>query len=215
VEATAEVRKQMEAHAKSFSTPDVLRIIKTFNAAAADLRGSWQPSLNLELALAEAMEAPAETVSSPVAPSRPKMQSTPAPKKADDRKTEVVPSGKAEGADPPVVSAGEVIKVWKPLIAALPKSQANLAALLNSVKVIEVHGKTLILGFASDVLVSKMDKPDQIEAAQKAITEALGVELDIRCGVTSAKGKVPAGVPQDGMVATAIQHGGEIVDVQD
>jgi hypothetical protein len=31
--------------------------------------------------------------------------------------------------------------------------------------------------------------------------------------VTNVKGKVPPNVQQDGMVATAIQHGGEIVDM--
>jgi hypothetical protein len=31
--------------------------------------------------------------------------------------------------------------------------------------------------------------------------------------ITTAKGKIPPNVPQDGMVATAIQHGGQIVDI--
>jgi hypothetical protein len=118
-----------------------------------------------------------------------------------------------QSSEAPVISAGEVIKAWKQIAASLHKSQANLAALLNSVRMIDVQGKTLLLGFASDVLVSKMDKPDQIEAAQKAIAETLGVDLNIRCVVTNAKGRIPSDVPQDGMVATAIQHGGEIVDV--
>ena len=79
-------------------------------------------------------------------------------------------------------------------------------------KTIEVQGKNLILGFASDVLVSKMDKPDQMDAAAKAIAEKFGVQMTIRCMVTNAKGQVPSDVPQDGMVAAAIRHGGEIVD---
>ena len=78
---------------------------------------------------------------------------------------------------------------------------------------IDVQGNTLLLGFASEVLVEKMNKPDQLEAAQKAIADLLGVKLTIRCMVTNAKGKIPANVPQDGMVAAAIQHGGEVVDV--
>ena len=60
VEATADVKKQMQAHAKSFSTSDVLRMMKAFNNAATDLRGGWQPSLSLELALAEVLDAPNE-----------------------------------------------------------------------------------------------------------------------------------------------------------
>ena len=78
-----------------------------------------------------------------------------------------------------------------------------------------MQGKTLILGLASDVLVSKIDKPDQIEAIQKLIRDEFGVHVNVRCVVTTAKGKIPPNVAQDGMVATAIQHGGEIVDMQD
>jgi hypothetical protein len=33
--------------------------------------------------------------------------------------------------------------------------------------------------------------------------------------VTNAKGKLPAHVAQDGMVAAAIHHGGEIVDMDE
>jgi hypothetical protein len=86
---------------------------------------------------------------------------------------------------------------------------------LNSVKMIDVQGKTLVLGLASDVLVSKLDKPDQIEIIQKLIKDHFGVDIGVRCIVTNAKGKIPANVPQDGMVATAIQHGGEIVDMDE
>jgi hypothetical protein len=110
------------------------------------------------------------------------------------------------------IDASDIIKAWKHMSAALPKSQANLSALMNSVKMIDVQHGTLILGLASEVLVSKIDKPDQIEAIQKLIRDEFGVDMPVRCLVTTARGKIPPNVPQDGMVATAIQHGGEIVD---
>ncbi|MEP0806468.1 MAG: DNA polymerase III subunit gamma/tau [Chloroflexota bacterium] len=217
VEATADVKKQMQAHAKSFSTSDVLRMMKAFNNAAADMRGGWQPSLSLELALAEVLDAPAE--SSPIAVSS--LQGTPSqpkPKPVSASGTETQPKAESEAAPHPVeksvLSAGDVIKAWKPMSAALPKSQANLSALMNSVRMIDVQGSTLILGLASDVLVSKLDKPDQIEAIQKLIKDHFGVDMSVRCVVTNAKGKIPPNVAQDGMVATAIQHGGEIVDME-
>jgi hypothetical protein len=128
---------------------------------------------------------------------------------APDPEPEAPPSP----ADRSAINAGEVIKAWKHLASSLPKSQANLSALLNSVKMIDMQGRLLILGLASDVLVSKIDKPDQIEAIQKLIRDEFGVEVNVRCVVTTAKGKIPPNVPQDGMVATAIQHGGEIVDM--
>jgi DNA polymerase-3 subunit gamma/tau len=218
VEATREVKVQMDAHAKSFSTTDVLRMMKIFNNAATDLRGGWQPSLSIELALAEVMDAPSESYAIAIAaPHQTKSQP------AAVSRTESQPEVKTEAQKPvvseievsekPIINSGDIIKSWKHLAASLPKTQANLSALLNSVKMIDVQGKTLILGLASDVLVSKIDKPDQIEIIQKLIKDNFNVELSIHCTVTNAKGKVPANVAQDGMVAAAIQHGGEIVDM--
>jgi DNA polymerase-3 subunit gamma/tau len=213
VETTAEVRKQMETHAGLLAAPEVLRCMRIFNAAASELRASWQPSLALELALAEVLEGQAaETAPQP----------PPAPAAAQTGKSgargaagPAADRGHADAAEAPVIGAGEVIRAWKQVIAAVPRSQANLAALLNSVKAIDVQGGTLILGFASEVLVSKMDKPELIEFTRQAVQNGLGVVVSIRCGVTNARGKIPRDVAQDGMVAAAIQQGGEIVDVQE
>jgi DNA polymerase-3 subunit gamma/tau len=233
VEATADVKKQMQSHARSFSTGDVLRMMKAFNSAATDLRGGWQPSLSLELALAEVLDAPNEPAPRPAAPSAPAPPVRPQPQPAivppaepphksmqvDEVFHETSDDEFLGEVDEPqsvqtaTVSAGDIIKAWKHLSASLPKAQANLSALLNSVKMIDMQGKTLILGLASDVLVSKIDKPDQIEAIRKLIKDKFGVDLNIRCVVTTAKGKIPPNVPQDGMVAAAIQHGGQIVDM--
>jgi DNA polymerase III subunit gamma/tau len=220
VEATREVKGQMDSHAKSFSTSDVLRMMKIFNNAATDLRGGWQPSLSLELALAEVMETPTEShqpaAVAPQSGTHPTKPKAAVPTQNNESKPKAESEAPASPEpDKPVVNAGEVVKSWKQLAASLPKSQANLSALLNSVKMIDVQGRTLILGLASDVLVSKIDKPDQIEVIQKLIKDHFGADIAVRCMVTNAKGKIPSNVPQDGMVATAIHHGGEIVDVQD
>ncbi|HEX6271212.1 MAG TPA: DNA polymerase III subunit gamma/tau [Anaerolineales bacterium] len=235
VEATSDVKKQMQSHAKSFSTSDVLGMMKAFNSAAVELRGGWQPSLSLELALAEVLDAPTQPPPLPVTSpsSSPTTRAKPQPATASQTESARKPalSGKVPEeaasetstvkaetpppADNATLSAGDIIKVWKHLSASLPKSQANLSALLNSVRMIDLQGGTLILGLASDVLVSKIDKPDQIEVIHKLIKDHFGVDVNIRCVVTTAKGKIPPNVPQDGMVAAAIQHGGEIVDMQD
>jgi len=217
VEATREVKAQMDAHAKSFSASDVLRMMKVFNNAAVDLRGGWQPSLSIELALAEVMDD-----ALPQSPPNPdwgggqggaiRTLSKPAPAPRTESHPKV--KNDAPVSEKSAISVGDVIKSWKNIAASLPKSQANLSALLNSVKMIDVQGKTLVLGLASEVLVSKIDKPDQIEAIQKLIKDNFNVEVSVRCIVTSAKGKIPANVAQDGMVAAAIQHGGEIVDME-
>jgi hypothetical protein len=194
-------------------------MMKAFNNAATDLRGGWQPSLSLELALAEVLDAPAAPTQQPIAAIHPKSQpaqtaSTPVgiTEGATGPDAEKVDSQPQPPPQKPSIDASDIIKAWKHMSAALPKSQANLSALMNSVKMIDVQHGMLILGLASEVLVSKIDKPDQIEAIQKLIRDEFGVEMPVRCMVTTARGKIPPNVPQDGMVATAIQHGGEIVD---
>ena len=137
------------------------------------------------------------------------------PTEGNEAQDAVKPIDEAPVPEHTTLNAGEVLKAWKHLASSLPKAQANLSALLNSVRMIDVQGRTLILGLASDVLVSKIDKPDQIEAIKKLIKDEFGVEVNVRCVVTTAKGKIPPNIPQDGMVAAALQHGGEIVDVQD
>ncbi|MBK8780912.1 MAG: DNA polymerase III subunit gamma/tau [Anaerolineales bacterium] len=216
VEATREVKTQMQTHADTFSSSDVLRMMKIFNTAATDLRGGWQPSLSLELALAEVLDAPAE--SHQVAAPRqtpPKPAATQRAESKSEVKNEASPAGEKPVSDKPILNSADIIKAWKSLAASLPKAQANLSALLNSVRMIDIQGKTLVLGLASEVLVEKLDKPDQVDAIQKLIKDHFGVDIGVRCIVTNAKGKIPANVPQDGMVATAIQHGGEIVDMDE
>jgi DNA polymerase III gamma/tau subunit len=219
----------MQAHAKSFTTSEVLRMMKAFNNAATDLRGGWQPSLSLELALAEVLDAPTEPApqnavsshdgtpvqskSKPAAVSQTESKPQPSVAGAGAPERHAVEVPAAETSEKDAVSAGEIIKAWKRMSSALPKGQANLSALMNSVRMIDVHGNTLILGLASDVLVSKIDKPDQVDVIRRLIRDEFGVEMTVRCVVTNAKGKIPPNVAQDGMVATAIQHGGEIVDM--
>jgi hypothetical protein len=195
--------------------------MKTFNNAATDLRGGWQPSLSLELALAEVLDAPAtpapqaavavQQKSQPAITASPSVGGT-------EGGTALATTNKDESqtwqpAEKSSVDAGDIIKAWKRMSAALPKNQANLSALMNSVKMIDVQGQTLVLGLASDVLVSKINQPDQIELIQRLIEDEFGVELNVKCVVTTAKGKIPPDISQDGMVAAAIRHGGQIVDM--
>jgi DNA polymerase-3 subunit gamma/tau len=58
VDATPDVRAKMAQQAKAFSVRDLLRIIQFYNRAANEARTAWQPSLPLELAFIQSIEAP-------------------------------------------------------------------------------------------------------------------------------------------------------------
>jgi DNA polymerase-3 subunit gamma/tau len=231
VEAPAEVRARMNTHAGAFSTSDILRMMKAFNAAATDLRGGWQPALSLELAFAEVLEpaAVAAVVPGPVQASSSKSATASSNKETVLFQQRSVPISSSDASsrvsqEKPVVkstSSGgvtidQVNQVWRQVISAI-KQQKNsqLEALLNSTRSREVTDGILILGFASDVLKSKMDNPEMLEATRLALREFLGADLPIRTVVVNPSGKTaPTDVSPGGMVAAALENGGEIVDIQ-
>jgi DNA polymerase-3 subunit gamma/tau len=256
VEATKETKERMEAHAGAFSSTDVLRMIRSFNYAAADTRGNWQPSLALELALAEAFERAAQEPNAATPPAG-SVAATPRPRAAPAAKErptgpshasmgnprlgrlrdeamlyqvsnaphapsdapeqpEIEENGpSADRQKPTLPSLPDIAKAWKDVRAMIKPTHPAVEALLNSCRPVDVRGDELLLGFQSETVRALMDKPENLEVAGRAIAQVLGSPLRIRCVVTNARGKMPPDLPQDGMVATALNHGGQIVDVQE
>ena len=78
---------------------------------------------------------------------------------------------------------------------------------------------SLVLGFATDLIKSKMEKPEHLNHAREAFREVLGTDLGLTCVVSSSVqgGRLEnlGGLEDDGMVAVAVRDlGGEIVDIQ-
>jgi DNA polymerase III subunit gamma/tau len=245
LDLAAETRTQAEKHAKAFSSLEVLRMIKSFNVAATDLRGGWQPSLPLELALAEMMEAPAAVavvgpttqppvtspVKLPVSGKKPVKPDSPPMvlyQNADEGLTSRVSESAAQketataakeeqkpAAEASTLTLEQVIKAWRQIRALIKPRSQSLDGLLNSCRLMEVKNNVLVVGFASELLRKKMDAPELIEITRKAITEVCGGDVLIKCVVTNAKQAPPPNVKADGMVAAALKAGGEIVDTQE
>jgi DNA polymerase-3 subunit gamma/tau len=212
VEMPKEVKEHMAGHAAAFPTPQVLRMLRGFNAAAADTRGGWQPSLGLELALADAL-VPAEA--GPGEESRVLHQTAQAPKAVREKKKPKPETDSQIRSERPAASLTDVSKAWSEIRKALKPDHPGIEGLLNSCRPLEVRGDTLVLGFQSETVRALMDVPEKVAVAQQGIAKVLGVELKIKCVVTNVKGQLPPDVNPDGMVATAIQNGGEIVDRQE
>ena len=115
----------------------------------------------------------------------------------------------------PAIELAAVIGAWKDIRGALKRNHPAVDGLLNSCKPIEIRGDEIILGFQTDAVRAIMDRAENMEAARKAIADVLGRPLQLRCLVINAVGKAPPNMAQDGMVATALNHGGEIVDIQE
>jgi DNA polymerase-3 subunit gamma/tau len=225
LDLASDTRARAEKHAAAFSSVDVLRMVKIFNAAASEQRGNWQPALPLELALAESIETPAAVSSAPATPATPSPQGKKAPsgilfQEADSRDAKAAkPSAKPAKEAAPAAGTGvtleQVAKAWKQICAAVKSDSMNLNALLNSSHPMDVKNGVLVIGFTSEILRGKADTPEQIEIIRKAVVQILGSELSVKCVVSNAKHSAPADVKADGMVAAALRKGGEIVDIQE
>jgi DNA polymerase III subunit gamma/tau len=211
VDLAADTRSRAEKHAKAFSPGDVLRMVKSFNAAATDLRGGWQPSLPLEMALAEMMEFPATAAT---------IETRPAVKAQMETKVEKPINKPGKEAEKPAtpdtgITLGQVTKAWKQIYAEINKVNKLLGGLFNSSKPLDLKNTVLTIGFNSEINRAKADSPEQLEAIRKAIEEVLQVKLAVKCVVSNAKQSTPVDVKADGMVAAALKAGGEIVDIQE
>ena len=211
VDLAADTRAQAAKHAKAFSPADVLCMIKAFNIAASDLRGGWQPSLPLELALAEVMDLPATAATIESRPAGKVLVET----KAEDPANKLGKEGKKPVEKTSNITLDQLTKAWKQIRALIKPQNPSLDGLLNSCRLLEVKNGILVIGFQSELLRSKVDMPEQIEIARKAILEVCGGDLSVKCVVTNAKQAPPPDVKADGMVAAALKAGGEIVDIQE
>lgn len=228
VDLAAETRPQAERHARGFSADEVLRLIKAFNAAAVEPRSGWQPSLSLELALAEAVAAPAAPEASPkqVAAVHPRSEPSPARRLSPaSPPKQAAAAGAAEAQNARAVADAEsprpdadlarLSQAWKQIRAAIKPKNSSLEGLLNSCVLLEIKEGVLVLGFSSEVLCSKAEIPENLEMTRQAIAEVTGMTLAIRCVVSNVRPSRRGEVKPDGMVAAALKAGGEIVDIQD
>ncbi len=220
VEATAEVKDRLRRQARYFPTPVLLQMIQFFNSAAVDARSSWLPSLGLELAVAQALSAfSAEPAVNASARHSSSAAATP-PVVTESAATQAPPAPQAQGAaagpspapQPPVIALDAVLRAWPEIRKRLRPRHPSTDGLLNSSRPMEVRGKDLILGFKSETVRALMDRPEHLDAARQAFQEVLGVELNIRCVVVNAQGKLPPHIPPDSMVAEALNQGGKLVD---
>ncbi|HEY9075790.1 MAG TPA: DNA polymerase III subunit gamma/tau [Anaerolineaceae bacterium] len=104
VDATAEMRAQMTAHARAFGagaagTARLVETIRLFNNAAADARGSWLPSLQLEMALTSALQPSTPVQSVVMQPPQPVSSTLRVAQAAHQSPPPVIQGGKTDEGD--------------------------------------------------------------------------------------------------------------------
>jgi DNA polymerase-3 subunit gamma/tau len=248
LEITAEMKKQLFDLSQAFSLPALINAINLFNRAAYLSQASWQPALQLELALTEALEDPPlvekKGVESSIRPqqavSRPSFtqaQSTPNSQAQSSRvvspsqnkgnvqaqtKPPAMPSQVSTGVNNVSVSGSienkdlkKILEQWLNIKAAVKPVSAETAALLTSTKLVSMHNQMLLLGFASELLKTKMESNSHIDLTRQKIKEVSGVDIPIICTVVNINDKTITNdmqLDRDGIVGTALAMGGKIVE---
>ncbi|WP_075071008.1 DNA polymerase III subunit gamma/tau [Levilinea saccharolytica] len=238
LDVTQEMRAHMAAQAAHFDSAELVEAVRQFNTAATEARTGWQPALPLELALAECLHtAPQPAAASrPVVPAQPEparptpSQPTPArpspsqpdparpapsqPTPAQPTPSRPTPSrsAPADEAAPAGVSLHVIVQQWKAFCQAMRVKSPAVQGLLNSCRPLAIKDGRLVLGFASEVLRTKMDTPENIGVTQQLLLEMFSADLPVSCVVANTKGgSAELDVDGDGMVNTALNLGGQIV----
>ncbi len=208
---STDLRTQMAQHAQAFDTPELLRVIRTFNHAASDAHHAWQPALPLELAFVESLDFPSKIADIPAKEvSEPKILYQQASDQADVPKDETKPVETDEVDSLPQA----ISKNWDRILTLVRQENPQTQALLNSCSPQGIRDNALVLGFTGEFAKSKMEQDEHVKVLHHVMEKVLGEKMTVICVVSSA-GELPSSVGQDGMVATALRDlGGEIVDVQ-
>jgi DNA polymerase-3 subunit gamma/tau len=235
VDAPTEQKQLMQTQISRTDARSMVEFIRLFNNAASDARNAWQPSLALEIALAQAVAFQPESLvrEQHPQPSKPKPEfnrpqpaanaSLPHPESNKNADIKLSPSEPASVKSPTPESKSEeastespeeILQQWDRIRAAIKKQRPQTEALLNSCKVRRIQDKHLVLGFDGELLRSKMESGDNLQVTRASIREVTGMDIEITCTTVSSKA---ASLPQDlgadpdGIVSAAVNAGGKII----
>jgi DNA polymerase-3 subunit gamma/tau len=228
LDVAPEVRAEMAELARVMALPALLAGLNGFQkAAAADMRGNWQPALPLEMALIEACADRGETAAPQGAKSAAQAPSpSPTPRASGPAGPQRTPAktAPAASADPPASTAptfAQVRSQWPQVLAAAFRRDPRTQALLNSGRPMGIEREALVLGFNSDLLRERMERKENLALVRQCFEDVFGVSLIVRCVLSRGWTPTEEASPSDetiedgGMVATAVRDlGAQVVDVK-
>jgi DNA polymerase III subunit gamma/tau len=108
---------------------------------------------------------------------------------------------------------------WRKVIDVIRKLNPGTQGLVNSSRLTGIKDGCLILGFASEILKTKMESNDHLEITRRAVQQVTGVNMPIRCVVIDSKSTSAPdehGMAVNSLVNSAINEmGGQILDVKE
>ena len=217
LDVTEEVRKIMTDQTQKIPLNFLTELVKIFNNAANESRLAWQPSLALELAIAQGIQL----FDSPHTNEPTNLEVFEEVKKVDGKEkskrnevstkkeTKLPKSEVEEVFEAPVkpttsgdeipeedgsidtgdatISIGEVKEALTEVKNLIRNYRKNTEALLASARNFSLKKGVILIGFQSPVLKERVEKGDHQEIIQRAFSHILGKEVRVRAVLINSK----------------------------
>ncbi len=191
-------RADLAGQADRFTSRQLVRSLRLFNAAAVEARAAWQPQLPLELALIEALlpaeEPPARSGESPAAPAPAARKSAP-----------VAAAQAAPPADLPApvdadqtngeLALEEIRRCWPDLLTAVRPQSMHLEAFLRDGQPTAVERNVVQIGFKYELHKGKVEEETNRRMVEEALGQLLGQPVQVRCVLVRSSKGTPAAPP--------------------
>ncbi|MDD2522814.1 MAG: DNA polymerase III subunit gamma/tau [Anaerolineaceae bacterium] len=206
LELTPETREKMNQQAEQFEIAQLVNIISAFSEASTDLKANWHPGLGLEMALATSLYPPQPVlVTEADAPEQPKRR-TRADKDEEivyesenSGTTQKTAPKKSQSTDIEITETDPAFVPGTPLTLELAQSQWDrvkrqvglknriTAAVVNSGKLVQASGDTIVLNFTSELLRERMMEDKSSKLINFMLAKVYGREINLICTVGDQK----------------------------
>jgi len=213
VEASADMRKRLEHQAQGLSRSQIIKMIRSFQNALQELRGSWQPQLALELALMESLQA-SSSVPDEAPPTRVSLDNfdmermieqvirqrfsnlsttTPTPQSGrvatPEPRLEQAPDVAIDTNQPALVALTALRSGWAETRRGVDAKNKILAALMEHAEVAGVVGNLVSLSTKGDFYFQQLSKPENRALIQYVLSRQHNQTLVVQLGGNDASNK--------------------------
>lgn len=199
VDASDDQREHWQVQAAAISRSALLRAVRAFNTALADMRSSWQPQLPLELALIESTRPLVEEAPAPA-------RSAPVKSKARSPEPAAEPEPAPEPSANHGITLGDIKRRWGEIVALAGKGNTPLAAKLAKSEPKSLDSGLLVIEIQFPALVNSMNEDKNRKALSVAIHRTLGAGFRIKAVPGREAGQVDEQVPIADDLAALVQE---------
>ncbi len=206
LELTPETREKMNQQSEKFEISHLVTVIGAFSEASTDLKANWHPGLGLELALAGSLYQP-QPVFQPTAETEehqsPKQQTKKNEESSEEDEnstaSQTIRSTRKQDADIEINETESTFIPGTPLTLELAQSQWErvkkhvgaknriTAAVVNSGKLVQASGDTIVLNFTSELLRERMLEEKANKLINFMIAKVYGRDINLICTVGDQK----------------------------